>query len=57
MVLCEPSIAKWGKAGPWGLGGEIQDRDSGKDKDKDKVQRGTNICYIFENQGVQGYQI
>ena len=57
MVLCEPSIAKWGKAGPWGLGGEIQDKDSGKDKDKDKVQRGTNICYIFENQGVKGYQI
>ena len=28
-----------------------------KDKDKDKVQKGPNICYIFENQGVLGYQI
>ena len=28
-----------------------------KDKDKDKVHRRPNICYIFEKQGVQGYQI
>ena len=49
--------------GQKGLGGEKQDKDKDKDKDKyrdkdkGKVKRGPNICYIFENQGVQGYQI
>ena len=32
-------------------------KDKDKDKDKYKVHRRPNICYIFEKQGVQGYQI
>ena len=28
-----------------------------KDKDKDKVLKRHNMCYIFEKQKVQGYQI
>ena len=28
-----------------------------KDKDKDKSAENLNICYIFEKQKVQGYQI
>ena len=28
-----------------------------KDKDKDKMLKRPNICYAFEKQGVQGYQI
>ena len=40
-----------------------KDNDNDKDKDKDKykdkvkVQKILNICYIFEKQRVQGYQI
>ena len=30
---------------------------TGKDKDKDKVLKRPNMCYIFEKQKVQGYQI
>ena len=33
----------------------LQDKD--KDKDKDKMLKRPNICYAFEKQGVQGYQI
>ena len=33
------------------------DNDKDKDKDKDKSAENLNICYIFEKQGVQGYQI
>ena len=33
------------------------DTHKDKDKDKDKVLKRPNICYIFEKQGVQGYQI
>ena len=36
---------------------EYKYKDKDKDKDKDKVHRRPNICYIFEKQGVQGYQI
>ena len=36
-----------------------KDKDNYKDNDKDKykVHRTPNICYIFEKQRVQGYQI
>ena len=36
---------------------KYKDKDTDKDKDKYKVHRRPNICYIFEKQGVQGYQI
>ena len=32
-------------------------KDKYKDKDKVKVQKILNMCYIFEKQRVQGYQI
>ena len=32
-------------------------KHKGKEKDKDKVHRRPNICYIFETQAVQGYQL
>ena len=32
-------------------------KDKDKDKDKVKVQKILNMCYIFEKQRVQGYQI
>ena len=34
-----------------------KDKDKGKDKDKDKVLQRPNVCYIFEDQWVQGFQI
>ena len=41
MVLCEPSRAKWGRAGPRGLGGEIQDKDRTKTETKTKTKTKT----------------
>ena len=32
-------------------------KDKDKDKDKDKVLKRPDMCYIFEKQKVQGYQI
>ena len=32
-------------------------KDKDEDKDKDKVLKRPITCYIFEKQGVQGYQI
>ena len=32
-------------------------KDKDKDKDKVKVHKILNMCYIFEKQRVQGYQI
>ena len=34
-----------------------KDKYKYKDKDKVKVQKILNMCYIFEKQRVQGYQI
>ena len=34
-----------------------KDKDKDEDKDKDKVLKRPITCYIFEKQGVQGYQI
>ena len=34
-----------------------KDKDIDIDKEKDREHRRPNICYIFEKQGVQGYQI
>ena len=34
-----------------------KDKYKDKDKDKDKVLKRPNMCYIFEKQKVQGYQI
>ena len=39
----------------FGGGDKVKDKD--KDKDKLKVHRRPNICYIFEKQAVQGYQL
>ena len=33
------------------------DKDKDKDKDKDESAENLNICYIFENPRIQGYQI
>ena len=33
------------------------DNDNDKDKDKDKSAENINICYVFENLRIQGYQI
>ena len=33
------------------------DKDKDKDNDKDKVLKRPITCYVFEKQGVQGYQI
>ena len=35
----------------------LQDKDKDNDKDKDKIHKRPYMCYIFEKQGVQGYQI
>ena len=32
-------------------------KDKDKDKDKDKITKRPNMCYIFENDMTQGYQI
>ena len=41
--------------------GKDKNKDKGKDKDKekdkDKVLKRPNMCYIFEKQKVQGFQI
>ena len=39
--------------------GKDKEKDKGKekDKDKDKVLKRPNMCYIFEKQEVQGFQI
>ena len=34
-----------------------RDKDKDKDNDKDKVSKRPSMCYIFEKQKVQGYQI
>ena len=34
-----------------------KDKDKNKDNDKRQVLKRLNICYIFEKQRVQGYQI
>ena len=36
---------------------KYKDKDIPKDKDKDNVHLRLNMCYIFEKQRVQGYQI
>ena len=33
------------------------DNDKDEDKDKDESAENLNICYIFENPRIQGYQI
>ena len=34
-----------------------KDKDKDKDTDKDKVLKRPNMCYIFEKDMTQGYQI
>ena len=36
---------------------KYKDKYKYKDKDKDKVLQRPNVCYIFEDQWVQGFQI